>query len=590
MASPMTRLVVAAMAFALTSCGAIMAQQEAPPTVFRTTVRRVIVDVVVTDKAGRTVPGLSRKDFSLSEDGTAQKVLSFDAVGFGPQLDYTPPRLPAEPPNTFVNLPEEPEKGPLYVLLYDLVNMQTNEEQILARKELIKFINEKPEGSRFAIFLFSDGLHLVQGFTSDKRLLFAAVDPNHSRAHVPKIFLMGRNYGQEDAPTAVWILRAIANFLDGLPGRKNVIWFSGGFPLALFPDEKDNLQYYQDVKQMFDLLARNQIAIYPVDTRGVSVENPHAPPSTIGDANPSAPSGSPGAAGMASQGLGVSQLSSSYLAEEEIARATGGRAFYSRNDIAVALEQATEDGASYYSLSYAPADRDYDAKLHTIGVELAQKGYTLAYRRSYYALDPNTPDAAKKKAGASASVVSQTQPPQRSAGDILDANMRHGAPMAHGLIFGAHMQAVGQPVMGSPAQMVDLAQQTNFFQTRRRSATPKPLPPVRLQEYTIDYTVMAHQFQGTGSAAAVHLEIAAAAYDDDGHLLNATVGEASRDEAAHSGEPPKAYRAQQVLFVPVQTRTIRVAVHDSASDRVGALEVKVPLSGELQDGAMAKAH
>ena len=568
--------------------GATAAQENAP-TVFKTTVRRVIVDVVVTDKNGKTVPDLTREDFSIFEDNQPQQVLSFDALGFSKSMDYAPPKLPPEPPNTFVNLPTAPEKGPLYVLLYDLVNMQSYEEQALARKELIKFIDSKPEGTRFAIFMFSDGLHMVQGFTSDKNLLFTAIDPNHSRAHVPKIFLMGRNFGQNDAPTAVWILRTIANYLDGLPGRKNVIWLSGGFPLALFPSDKDNLQYYEEVKQTLDLLARDQIAIYPVDTRGVSVDNPHDPPGSAGgdagittDSREGTPSKSatpsPGSAGMG--GTGISQLSSSYMAEDEIARTTGGRAFYSRNDIGVALEQATEEGASYYSLSYAPTDRDYDDKLHNIRVELAKvelakKGYTLAYRRSYYAVDPHAPLAG---AVASHTPPAQTQTPGRPVGDTLSANMEHGAPIAHALLFGAHVQPVGSPALGTPAQMAALADEPAFFKTRRKNSQPKPLAPIKLQKYAIDYTVMKHQLQISG-ATAPNLEIAAAAYDSDGTLLNAAVNLATTADNPQAGTRP-AYQIVQELLVPLHAASLRLAVRDANTDRIGAMEITLPLQPE----------
>jgi len=85
------------------------AAQTAPPgystTVFKASVRRVVVDVVVTDSSGKAVSGLTKQDFSIKEDGQAQQILSFDANGFNPGMDYLPSKLPLEPPNTFVNLP-----------------------------------------------------------------------------------------------------------------------------------------------------------------------------------------------------------------------------------------------------------------------------------------------------------------------------------------------------------------------------------------------------------------------------------------------------------------------------------------------------
>jgi hypothetical protein len=99
----------------------VVAQQapDAQITTLQTTVRRVVVDVVVTDREGKPVAGLSKKDFSIYENRVPQQTLSFESFGFTAQMDYLPPDFPPEPPNTFVNLPATPEKSPLYVLLYD---------------------------------------------------------------------------------------------------------------------------------------------------------------------------------------------------------------------------------------------------------------------------------------------------------------------------------------------------------------------------------------------------------------------------------------------------------------------------------------
>jgi VWFA-related protein len=188
-------------------CASLNAQQNAEqqtgsasnssPTTLTTSVRNVLVDVIVEDEHGNPVHGLKKDAFVVKEDGTPQTVLFFDAYKFDENMDYVPPKLPAMAPDSFVNLSPTPERGPLYVLLYDLVNIP-QEDQVIARAQLVKFIEAKPAGARFAIFVSSDGLHLVQGFTSDKQELLAAVDPKSSRPHVPSIFLMGVNFGQGD--------------------------------------------------------------------------------------------------------------------------------------------------------------------------------------------------------------------------------------------------------------------------------------------------------------------------------------------------------------------------------------------------------
>jgi VWFA-related protein len=589
----------------------------------------VVVDVVVTDSHGKPVPGLTRQDFSVSEDNKPQQVLSFDATGFDAGMDYLPPKLPPEPPNTFVNLPPTPEKGPLYVLLYDLVNMDNPSLQLspspndysvqmAARQQMVKFIQEKPEGSRFCVFVWSDGLHLVQGFTSDKAQLLAAVAPNSPRAHIPRVFMMGPNYGRGENQATLHVMNYIAEYLNGLPGRKNLIWFSGGFPLSLFAGDDDPPSYAQQVKATLDMMAQDQIAIYPVDANGVLTANPHAPTGATGndsgmtsDSRDKGIGGGSAAAAAASQatsgGDGFSLVSSSYMTQDEIARDTGGRSFHSNNDLAGALLDSTQDGGSFYTLTYAPSDSDYNGKIRKIRVDLAKKGYTLSYRRAYYGTEfASAPPALPPVSNSAA------PPPSRKPGDTLYANMEHGAPIAHQLIFGAHLAAVGHPAMGTVAQMAELATQPAYFKVRRRSAQPKPLAPIPLQRYAIDFTVMAHQLQLSGEP--LNLELAAAAYDADGKMLNAMVSnaEAQNKGSQNTGSqntgsqntgsqnkgpqnngapPPKSYRARQELDVPLAAAWIRVAVRDANTNRIGAMEIKLPLAPENETAAAtAKAN
>ncbi len=499
------------------------------------------------------------------------------------------------PANTFVNLPQNPEAGPLYVLLYDLVNTESD-DQVFARQQLVKFIQDKPKGIRFAIFMLSDGLHLVQGFTSDKELLFAAIDLSRSHPHVAKIFLMGKNFGQNDPGTALLALKYLGGYLEGLPGRKNVIWLSGNFPVTLFPSDDESVDYIDESKKTLDLMARSQIAIYPVDVRGVAVENPHAPSGSTGGGgltsdsreHAAADSNTPsaGTARAASSispgagGIGYNMLSGSYMTADEIASATGGRAFYSTNDVKAALTEATKNGASYYTLSYEPSNRNYDGKLRTIRVEMAQKGYALAYRRAYYDTESN---GSPSLTAGPATPPSAEPKPQRLASDSLDANMRHGAPTAHELIFGAHVHAMGVPAMGTPEQMAQIAEESSLFKTGRHHSLPKPLRPVKLQKYTVDYTVMAHQLQRGGNTAPPSLELAVAAYDDDGRMLNAAVNLATEDDA-HPGATRQSYRAEQEILAPAATATLRLAVRDTTTNRIGAMEVRLPLSPEPQPG------
>jgi VWFA-related protein len=575
------------------------AQKPAGDLVLKSTVNRVLLDVVVTDTNGRPVRGLTAKDFSVAEDGRAQEILAFDVHSLETASDFA--KLPPLPANTFVNIPPAPERGPLYVLLLDLVNSENTDEPY-ARKQLLNFISEKPKGTRVAIFVLSDGLHLVQGFTDDEKQLYAVLDTANPRPHIPRIFLEQKNFGKGNVGMMVSVVTNIGRFLDGLPGRKNLLWFAGDFPLTFSPT--DDVKSYQDeIKGALDTLAQAQVAVYPVDIRGVVTENAHAAAGDTGGGgvttdyrNGSPPAGSGSATvaiGSASadstpfatfphdggdQGNAI--LMQSYRIQDEVAKITGGRAFHSNNGLKDLLETVVEDGANYYTVTYSPSNHNFNGAPRAIRVEVGNRSYQLSYRRSYYGTDLDALKTREEAHGAGAAEPGAT----RKLGDSLFANMRHGAPMAHQLYFRAQIHAVGTAALATPEQMANLQQQTGNLREHGKNRVVKKLPPVQLQGYVVDYNVMAPKPVGTGSAPPLALEIAAAAYDSDGQMLNGVVDQTSTANAASSAGASKAgmYRAQQQIDVPVSATSIRVAVRDISTDRIGAMEVPLPLAAEAQ--------
>jgi VWFA-related protein len=542
---------------------------------FRSMVNRVVVDVVVTDAAGKPVHGLSQQDFAVTEDNVPQRVVSFDVHDFDSVSESLPPNLPPLPANTFLNLPAVPERGPLYVLLLDLVNTET-QDQMWSRQELLKFVDSKPAGTRFEVFVLSDELRLVQGFTSDRNLLAAALDPKHPKHHVPKVFLYGQNYGQGDKGAMISVFLFIAQHLEGLPGRKNLMWMANYFPFSTSPIEGDAFDLGQETKQAIDAMTRAQVAVYTFAACGLSADDP----------------GCGGVLGTSGAALGLPMFSA--VAATDVTTKTGGKA-YRVNDFKGELADALQDGANYYTLTYAPSNSAYDGKERHIKVQLTQPdkhGYDLAYRRSYYADDPDAPVVQKISAKDE-----QGPPPPRKPGDSLMANMQYGAPMAHQLIFRAHVQAVGAPGLGTAAQMANLAEQPAYFQVRKKNRPVTALKPIELQTYTVDFNVLLPPKAGSsGSTPPITLEFATAAFDAEGMMLNGVVengvpntsaeAKSSRGQnansAANQAANEKFYRAQEQIDVPLGATSIRIAVRDMTTDHVGAIEVALPLAAEGQ--------
>ncbi|HEY3971572.1 MAG TPA: VWA domain-containing protein [Candidatus Sulfotelmatobacter sp.] len=586
------------------------AQASSDIPTFRSTVRRVVVDVVVRDQNNMAVHGLAAKDFVLTEDGRPQNILSFDVHEFDTPSISIPPNTHL-PTNNFVNIPPVPERGPLYVILYDLVNIEIA-DQPDARRQVMNFIKKKPDGTRFALFVHSDTLALVQGFTDDKSLLYAALDPSHPKPHVPMVFMMGKNLGFGDPVSTMNILTQVTQFLEGVPGHKNLIWLAGTFPLALAPRREDPREYEDDIKAELNVLTRAEVAIYPINVGGVPVN----PPGQLTGARPNGGAASQTAtagaqmtaAGATGQhptsGLGelgsggqadaagmvqVMQTESTfdsaitdYMVQKAIAEATGGRAWWSTNDITGALEEATEVDGNYYELTYSPTNTSDEGRRRSIRVKLDQKGYQLAYRRFYFMGAYSARPQLSKDQPAAASVAT-------AENDTLQPNMKHGAPMLHDLLFSAHVRADGIPAKATAEQMAQLAEQPGYAGTRKKD---KPMSSVDVQKYLVDYRVTdkALVSKAAGSKPA-QFEFAAAAFDDDSRMLNGVINNAS-GETSVNPETSKSgvFRVRQEIYVPAAASWIRIGVRDKSSNRVGTLEVHLPLAPETPIPATTSAR
>lgn len=554
---------------------------SAPDTpLFKLQVTRVPVDVTVTDKDGHPVKGLKKSDFLVEEDKKPQKVLTFDYFD-GTKVERMPAKVPPLPVNTYINVPQTPERGPLYVLYYDMVNTdQVNQMEF--RRQLLRFVEEAPTGVRIAIFVNARRLQLLQGFTTDHEALRRAILYQGDGPHIPKVFIYGSTFGTGDAGGALSNLDFMAEYLSGIPGRKNVIWLASQFPIPVGPTVAGSAQLggggappsmgvgpqggpqvldYTDL--MWDMIHRTytammkaQVALYPVDLKGVT--------------------------GATAYGEGADALMDrSYM--NTIAAATGGQAYYSNNHLDELIRQAVNDGASYYSLSYEPNEKNFTStkgyeQQRTIYVSLKGKkkgDYILHYREGYYAVPNDHVNAGKTTNALQARFM------DAKAQDTLFANIEHGAPMAHDLLFTAHLEAAGQPQMATPQEMMKLADSPAYFKTRKANKPAAAPKPVQMQKYVIDYAVIDPQLKALAAQGARPpvLEFAAAAYDSDGILLNSMLNEGvPSGKKGSKAKTDALFAATQELEAPAGTAYIRVAVRDTLNDRTGTLEVKLPLA------------
>jgi VWFA-related protein len=354
----------------------------------RTNTRLVVVDVVAIDSKGQPVPDLKPADFTLLEDGKAQKIsgFNFEHPGGAP----APTAQAQLPPSVVSNAPKF-QSNSLNVILFDTVNGEFA-EHAYARDQLLKFLNTAELGRPVAIFALQNQLKLLHDFTTDNKSLSAAVAKYRPPAQTinsesiesrASAFATRGDYhtSERGIETTLNQLNALAKVPAGYAGRKNLIWLSESFPLMLYPETTgqlngngqasrnggnpgstaSNLQnlasyktYAELIKKVSDSLMAAQVAVYPVDAGALGKDDHLASQHTM----------------------------------DSMAESTGGKSFKNSNDLVLGLRTSIEDGSTYYTLTYYPANKNWDGQFRAIQVKSGRENVRLRYREGYYALDP----------------------------------------------------------------------------------------------------------------------------------------------------------------------------------------------------------
>jgi VWFA-related protein len=275
--------------------GASRAQQaqEKPAdsgTVIRTETRLVLVDAVVTDKKGAYVRDLTQKDFKVWEDNKEQQIKTFS--------------FEADP-----NSPTSSQ--PRYLVLFFDNSTIGMAEQMQARQAAMKFIDSNSAPNHLmAVVNFSGALDIVQNFTDNVDRLKAAVQgvrtssvttrTSNDSGGLAGTGLSGATIGQIHGGEAAFgrldmilSLRALAKNLATIPGRKTLILLTGGFPVSG--------ELLQEVTATIDVCNHSNVAIYPIDIRGLVAPAMHDDDAALVEkpAPRAAPSYSPQLSGFA---------------------------------------------------------------------------------------------------------------------------------------------------------------------------------------------------------------------------------------------------------------------------------------------------
>ena len=392
-----------------------------PPTptnqvpVFRSSAHLVQVSVLVHDSHGHPVDDLKKDDFVVSENGRPQQISFFWEASADKSAALSVPL----PPHIFSNVIAENRDVPtsVVVVLLDLLNTSWN-DQLYARKGLLKFFQQLQPQDRVAIFaLGRHSLTLLHDYTTDASSLIARLEkatgeiPTELDGSTVNTNAQSelRNLGLDALADAdqreadfytsgrvvntLSTLEAIAQHLSGVPGRKSLIWLSGGFPLTIGFDEvpaigstREQRTFTREMDAAVRALNNSGIAVYPVDARGLMVL-PGFDASVRGVPR----------VGTGRGGSRLAPINDNIDSMKELASRTGGRAAYNTNDLSRAIRQAIDDSKVTYTIGYYSTDERQDGKFREIHVKVDRPHVDVRYRKGYFALKPADATPATRK-------------------------------------------------------------------------------------------------------------------------------------------------------------------------------------------------
>jgi VWFA-related protein len=340
------------------------AGQQAPsvppsqqPPIFRGGTNLVQVDAIVSDPNGQPMTELVAADFEILDDG---KPVPIDRVRFLGAADYSGDTTLA-PIRSHEDEEREASRDDVrvYAIVLDEYHVQRlNELRVI--EPLVAFVRQLPQTDLVAVYYPLDSVTDV-AFSRDRELVLKRIRAFYGRRgdYFPPKYPVEEEHLRYQPPDIERFRRQIVNSaLEGLAthlggikqGRKAVIFVSEGFTQEVF-----------DVRDLYQAANRANVAFYPLDPRGLTMNN-----------------------GRTTSGQMMNGLVSDRDAMETLAAETGGRAIVQKNDISAALGQVIRDSRAYYLIAYESPHPD-DGKFHKVTVRVKRPRATVFARTGYWA-------------------------------------------------------------------------------------------------------------------------------------------------------------------------------------------------------------
>lgn len=381
------------------------------------------IDVTVTDKAGNIINNLKPEDFEIYENGKKQEITNFSFIqsaSNNQSIDVT--QKSEVKSNSAIPVPpvkfNSKQIKRTYAIVVDDLGISFS-SVFWIRQELKKFVNEKmQEGDLVAILRTGTGRGALQSFTSDKRLLLAAIDKiswnangrvginsfepirrslreerngmkKSSSAQVQGIDEEMKNQKeladsrrQSFTVGTIGTLTQITKGMSDLPGRKSILLLSEGFPI--FSDGTNNLRESNNILDFLQVLAdlanRASVVIHTIDPRGSQSPGDATAQDDIGVFDSQADK----KRSQRNQLFKDTQQSLQYLAYS-----TGGTSYANQNEISFGLKKAINEQDSFYLLAYQPNDETFDEKknrYNNLEIKVNRPDLRVRYRSGFFAV------------------------------------------------------------------------------------------------------------------------------------------------------------------------------------------------------------
>lgn len=367
----------------------------------RSTVSLVEVDVQVTDRNGKPIKGLKQEQFTVTEDGKPQTVSTFEyndieRIETAGNTSEAPISVPIGTVATPEALKAVVHDHRMIVLFFDMTSLQP-EDLLRSTRAAEKYLNDQmTPADLVGIVEFGNTLKVIANFTNDRELLRQSVEalvPGHEAA----LAALADAAAAADGETAVTedtgaafvaddsefnvfntdrklaAIESICEVLDGIPGKKSLIQFTGGITQTGEENRSELIAATNSAN-------RSNVSIYSVDSRGLLTATPG------GDASTGASTGTSMFNGMTV----VSQSQSRQDSRDTLATLagdTGGRSFFDTGDFGKIFQSVQNDTSGYYLVGYYSTDSRRDGSWRRIGVKISNlpAGAHVRTREGYYA-------------------------------------------------------------------------------------------------------------------------------------------------------------------------------------------------------------